>query len=146
MYAGLEVIEVPGVTGWLDTDYAAKANHALRELQNRDIVYVHVEAPDEASHSGDLQAKVEAIERFDSLLLGTLLEGLEAIPEYRILIMPDHATPLALKTHNSEPVPFLYFDPARTGARDQSFDEDSAAASGLTFDRGWELMEWFLKG
>ena len=75
-YAGLKIVDVPGATGWLDTDYAAKARYALTELKNRDFVYVHVEAPDEASHSGDLAAKVEAIERFDSQLLGPLLEGL----------------------------------------------------------------------
>ena len=142
--AGLKVVEVPGATGWLDTDYEAKARYALTELETRDFVYVHVEAPDEASHSGDSAAKVEAIERFDSLLLGTLLEGLETYPEFRILIMPDHATPLATKTHNSEPVPFLIYDPARQGDNDQGFDEVSAAASNLRFEKGWELMEWFL--
>lgn len=144
-YAGLEIVEVPGATGWLDTDYEAKARYALAELQTRDFVYVHVEAPDEASHSGDSTAKVEAIERFDSLLLGPLLEGLAKYPEFRILIMPDHATPLATRTHNSEPVPFLVYDPAREADRDQAFDETSAAASKLRFENGWELMEWFLK-
>lgn len=144
--AGLKVVEVPGATGWLDTDYEAKARYTLTELETRDFVYVHVEAPDEASHSGDSAAKVEAIERFDSLLLGTLLKGLDKYPEFRILIMPDHATPLATKTHNSEPVPFLVFDPARQGDNDQGFDEASAAASDLRFENGWELMEWFLSG
>jgi len=143
-YAGLEIVEVPGATGWLDTDYEAKARYALAELQTKDFVYVHVEAPDEASHSGDSTAKVEAIERFDTLLLGTLMEGLAKYPEFRILIMPDHATPLATKTHNSEPVPFLVYDPVRKGDRDQAFDEASAAASELRFENGWELMEWFL--
>lgn len=144
-YAGLEIIEVPGATGWLDTDYAAKAKYALGELTHKDFVYVHVEAPDEASHAGDSVAKVEAIERFDSLLLGTLLDGLADLPEHRILIMPDHATPLAIKTHNANPVPFVCYDPANIGKREQSFDEISAASSELRFERGWELMEWFLK-
>lgn len=143
-YAGLEVIEVPGATGWLDTDYAAKARYALKQLESKDFVYVHVEAPDEASHSGDSAAKVEAIERFDSLLLGTLLEGLKDFPEHRVLILPDHATPLATKTHNAEPVPFLLHDSSSRGEKDQSFDEVSASKSNLKFDRGWELMEWFL--
>lgn len=144
-YAGLKIVEVPGATGWLDTDYEAKAHYALAELQTRDLVYVHVEAPDEASHSGDSAAKVEAIERFDSLLLETLLEGLAEHPEYRILAMPDHATPLATRTHNSEPVPFLVYDPARQRNSDQAFDEASAAASGIRFENGWELMDWFLR-
>lgn len=143
-YAGLEVIEVPGATGWLDTDYAAKARFALKQLESKDFVYVHVEAPDEASHSGDSAAKVEAIERFDSLLLGTLLKGLKAFPEHRVLILPDHATPLATKTHNAEPVPFLLYDSSGKGEKDQSFDEVSASKSNLKFERGWELMEWFL--
>lgn len=143
--AGLKIVDVPGATGWLDTDYEAKARYALTELETTDFVYVHVEAPDEASHSGDSAAKVEAIERFDSRLLGTLLEGLAKYPEFRILIMPDHATPLAIKTHNSEPVPFLVYDPAHERNSDQAFDEASAAASNLRFENGWELMEWFLK-
>ena len=143
-YAGLEVIEVPGATGWLDTDYAAKARYALKELENKDFVYVHVESPDEASHSGDSSAKVEAIERFDTLLLGNLLEGLAQSTDYRILILPDHATPLGIKTHTAEPVPFVCYDPAAVSDRDQSFDEDSAASAKLRFERGWDLMGWFL--
>lgn len=154
-YAGLEIIKVPGATGWLDTDYTAKARYALKELKSKDFVYVHVEAPDEASHAGDSAAKIEAIERFDSQLLGTLLEGLAKVPNHRILIMPDHATPLAIKTHNSAPVPFLFHDSARTGEREQAineevgaaneaFSEEAGAANDLRFDRGWELMAWFL--
>ncbi|MCL5882540.1 MAG: cofactor-independent phosphoglycerate mutase [Actinobacteria bacterium] len=143
-YAGLEVIEVPGATGWLDTDYAAKARYALKELKNKDFVYVHVESPDEASHSGDSSAKVEAIERFDALLLGNLLEGLATSTHYRILILPDHATPLGIRTHTAEPVPFVCYDPAAASDRDQSFDEDSASSAALKFERGWDLMGWFL--
>lgn len=144
-YAGLEVVEVPGATGWLDTDYAAKARYALKQLGKKDFVYVHVEAPDEASHSGDSLAKVEAIERFDTLLLGNLLEGLAASNDYRILIVPDHATPLGIRTHTSEPVPFVSYDPADVSTKEQSFDEDSAAAAELEFERGWDLMGWFLR-
>lgn len=144
-YAGLEVVEVPGATGWLDTDYAAKARYTLEQLESNDFVYVHVEAPDEASHSGDSAAKVEAIERFDSLLLGTLLEGLKAYPEHRILILPDHATPLATKTHNADAVPFILYDSSSRDEKDQSFDEVSASKSNLKFEKGWELMEWFLE-
>jgi len=145
-YAGLEIIEVPGATGWLDTDYVAKAKYTLEVLKTKDFVYVHVEAPDEASHAGDLNAKIEAIERFDSLLLGTLLAGLEGFGEYRILIMPDHATPISIKTHNADPVPFISYDSTRRENSGQAFDEENARSSALRFDRGWELMEWFLKG
>jgi len=145
-YAGLDIIEVPGATGWLDTDYEAKARYALEQLRTRDFVYVHVEAPDEASHAGDLRAKVEAIERFDSLLLETLLAGLDDIGDYRVLVMPDHATPISIKTHNADPVPFLCYDSTREENSGQAFDEENARSSSIKFERGWELMEWFLKG
>lgn len=144
-YAGLDVVDVPGATGWLDTDYAAKGSYALKELQSKDFVYVHVEAPDEASHAGDSAAKVEAIERFDRDLLGTLLDGLSDFPEHRILMLPDHATPLAIRTHNSDPVPFLFYDPS-VPAQGQGlkFDEESAGKSEMHFTEGWSLMEWFI--
>lgn len=144
-FAGLRTMRVPGATGWLDTDYAAKGRQALKELEDRDFVYVHVEAPDEASHAGDLEAKVEAIERFDSQVVGTLLDGLASWPEHRILILPDHATPLAIKTHSSDPVPFLFYDSRRAKPSDLTFDEPSAASSNLKFENGWELMDWFIK-
>lgn len=146
-YAGLKVVNVPGATGWLDTDYAAKGRAALAQLDERDFVYVHVEAPDEASHAGDTDAKVEAITRIDSDVLGTIMAGLKARRDYRILILPDHATPLAEMTHTRDPVPFLFYEP-NIGSSDSGlkFDEASAASSGLVFEDGWKLMDWFIKG
>lgn len=145
-YAGLQVVEVPGATGWLDTDYAAKGHAALEQLEKRDFVYVHVEAPDEASHAGDTQAKLNAISRIDSDTLGTILAGLEGRQDYRILVLPDHATPLEIKTHSSDPVPFLFYDAAAPAATPAgTFDEASAAASGLEFADGWTLMDWFIR-
>lgn len=144
-YAGLKIVDVPGATGWLDTDYAAKGRYALMELRERDFIYVHVEAPDEASHAGDTRAKVTAIEKFDSELLGTILAGLDAYPAHRILILPDHATPVAIKTHSDEPVPFLLYDAAAPAQeRGLTFDEESAAASDIEFIEGWKLMDWFI--
>lgn len=149
-YAGLEIIDVPGATGFLDTDYGAKARYSLMELQKKDFVYVHVEAPDEASHMGDVEAKLTAIERFDAQLVGLLLDGLKAAGPHRILVMPDHATPLEIRTHTDEPVPYLIFDSTATaavpgrGLHGTVFDEMSAAASGRSFDQGWMLMEYFL--
>ncbi|MHB1390229.1 MAG: cofactor-independent phosphoglycerate mutase [Thermoleophilia bacterium] len=144
-YASLKIVDVPGATGWLDTDYAAKGRHALMELKDKDFVYVHVEAPDEASHSGDTQAKVTAIERFDSEMLGTILAGLDAFPSHRILMLPDHATPVAIKTHTDEPVPFLFYDPAVPGqGQGLKFDEESARASDIEFNEGWKLMDWLI--
>lgn len=144
-YAGLKVVEVPGATGWLDTDYAAKGRYALKELESVDFIYVHVEAPDEASHSGDTAAKVNAIERFDAELVGTILEGISEWPEHKLLIVPDHATPISIKTHNDEPVPFLVYKPGQAGESGYSFDEKSAAGGEFEFEQGWKLMEWFLE-
>jgi 2,3-bisphosphoglycerate-independent phosphoglycerate mutase len=148
-YAGLEIINVPGATGYLDTNYTGKAEYALREISKKDLVYVHLEAPDEASHSGNLKEKIRAIEDFDQKIVGPILEGLEAYPDFRLLVLPDHPTPIRLKTHSSEPVPFLIFsstdrrNPLKEG---QSFDEISGSKSGLFIEKGHELMEKFISG
>lgn len=149
VYAGLEVIIVPGVTGYLDTNYAGKAEYALAEIERKDLVYVHLEAPDEASHNGNLKDKILAIEDFDGRIVEPISRGLEKYPSFRLLILPDHPTPIALKTHSSEPVPFLIFSSADTAKRarsGQSFDEASASRSGLFLEKGHELMEKFIRG
>lgn len=146
LYAGLEIIEVPGATGYLDTDYTAKARYGLDALERKDFVYIHVEAPDEASHMGNTEEKVIAIERFDRDLLGTLLEGLNLWPHHKILILPDHATPIDKKTHTSEHVPFLIYDSTKKSNLKQAFNEKAAKHSGFSIDQGWELMELFLQG
>ncbi len=142
--AGLEVIKVPGATGFLDTDYAAKGRYGLEALRSRDFLLVHIEAPDEAAHMGRADLKVEAIERVDELVLGTLLEGLPKIGPFRMLLMPDHATPCKLKTHSNEPVPFAIVS---ADALDQPpsvprrYTEEDAAASGLVVGEGYSLIE-----
>lgn len=111
--AGLDVIDVPGATGYIDTNYAGKAEYALRSLEDMDFVFVHVEAPDEASHVGDIDMKVKAIEDFDELVVGNVLKGLEekfANDGYKILVLPDHYTPVELGTHTKEAVPFAIYD------------------------------------
>ncbi len=148
-YAGLEIIQVPGATGYLDTNYGGKAEYALREISRKDLVYVHVEAPDEASHNGNLKDKLRAIEDFDHKIVSPILRGLEDYPDFRILVLPDHPTPLALKTHSSEPVPFLAFSTAdrqKVSRQGRTFDEASASQTGLCLARGHELMEKFLEG
>src|SRR2546422_167960 len=108
--AGLEKIAVPGATGFLDTNFRGKAEYGLRALAERDFLFLHVEAPDEGGHMGDAQKKVEAIENVDEKVVGPLLEGLRASgSEWRMLVMPDHPTPCALKTHTDEPVPFVVY-------------------------------------
>ena len=111
--AGLKVMDVPGATGWLDTNYAGKAQYAMKALEGgADLVYVHVEAPDEASHEGSLEHKIKAIEDFDAFIAGAIMKEMESkkFGRFRVLLMPDHATPLSLRTHSREPVPFVIYD------------------------------------
>ncbi len=108
--AGLDIIEVPGATGYLDTNYRGKGEYAVKALQKSDFVYVHVEAPDEAGHGGLLKEKIEAIESFDRDVVGTIIENLSVIGDCRILITPDHPTPVEKRTHTSDPVPYILYD------------------------------------
>ncbi|MBF0344822.1 MAG: cofactor-independent phosphoglycerate mutase [Nitrospirae bacterium] len=147
VYAGFKIIKVPGVTGYLDTNYTGKAAYGIEALKDVDFIYIHVEAPDEAGHSGKLDDKLKAIEDFDSLVVGNVVEGLKGLKDdYRILLMPDHATPLSLKTHTDEPVPFVIYDsrhPVDNGKI--SYDEDIANMKDVkVFDEGYKLMDYFI--
>lgn len=131
VYAGLEVINVPGATGTLDTNYEGKVQAALEALLRLDFVYLHIEAPDEAGHEGDLEQKVRAIELFDRLAVGPLIEGLKSGGEdWRVLLMPDHATPISIKTHSSDPVPFAIMGNGIEPDSVERFDEQSAKLGG----------------
>ncbi len=147
IHAGLRVLDVPGVTGYLDTNYVGKAECSLKALEEVDFAYIHVEAPDEAGHSGNYRDKLRAVEDFDALVVGTVLRGMRAFDEYRILLMPDHATPIELRTHSAEPVPFVIYDSAeRRHEEGASFSEDIAREEGvLRIERGHELMGYFIK-
>src|SRR5438093_7269029 len=137
-------IDVPGATGYLDTDYAAKGRYGVEALKTHDLVCVHVEAPDEASHEGKADAKVKALEEIDRHIVGPLLEALPKYGEWRILVSPDHRTPLRTRAHSHGAVPFAV---AGTGvmARGQlSYDEMVAENADLAFDKGHQLMPWFL--
>jgi 2,3-bisphosphoglycerate-independent phosphoglycerate mutase len=145
---GLSPIEVPGATGYLDTNYLGKAEHALEGLKDKDFVFVHVEAPDEASHSGDVHSKIKAIEDFDTMVVQTVLEGIGQFGEYKIMVLPDHRTPIVKKTHTSEPVPFTICSSESLPGNDQKhtgFSEESAEKSGLFVENGFELMDFFIK-
>ncbi len=147
IYAGFEVINVPGATGWIDTNYIGKAEHALWALKTKDIAYVHVEAPDEAGHAGDLKNKIKAIEDFDELLVGNIMHGMKQFDEYRILVLPDHPTPIEIRTHSNEAVPFVLYD-NRSERTDGPvlYDEHIADRSDiLVFKEGHTLMDHFLK-
>jgi 2,3-bisphosphoglycerate-independent phosphoglycerate mutase len=140
--AGLKSIDVPGITGYYDTNYIGKAEYALETLKNDDFVFIHIEAPDEASHNGDLVAKIEAIENIDAKILSTILQH---IPDNtRILLLPDHETPLSTKTHASGLVPFVIWGTGITPDATLSYDENSARKSQLRFENGWEILEYFI--
>jgi 2,3-bisphosphoglycerate-independent phosphoglycerate mutase len=135
--ARMEIINVPGATGYLDTNYQAKAHYALDALQRLDFVYVHVEAPDEAGHLGSLEEKVRAIERVDTMV-GTILDGCKAC----IAVLPDHPTPLRIRTHSSDPVPFAILGARKDGCR--FFCEREAAEGSLGILEGTQFMPLFL--
>jgi len=126
-YAGLEVIDVPGATGNIDTNYEGKVQAALEALKHLDFVYLHVEAPDEMGHEGNTKLKVKAIELFDELVVGPVVEGLQKSGEdWRVLLLPDHATPISIKTHSRDPVPFTITGTGIEADGVECFDEDAA--------------------
>jgi 2,3-bisphosphoglycerate-independent phosphoglycerate mutase len=124
IYTGMKVIDVPGATGRDDTNYEGKADYALKALEDNDLVFVHVEAPDEAGHAKDYRLKVKAIEDFDKRLLGRILKGLKE--PYAIAVLPDHPTPIRIGTHTKDPVPFAIQSPLVEADGVQKFDEVSA--------------------
>jgi 2,3-bisphosphoglycerate-independent phosphoglycerate mutase len=142
---GWDRIEVPGATGYTDTDYAAKGKHAIEALTDTDIICVHVEATDEASHEGDIQAKIQSLEQIDRHIVAPLHAALKAQGEYRVLVTPDHPTPIRTKTHNHGPVPFALAGTQVKQDGQETYDEISAAQSGLCFPEGWQLMGHFLQ-
>jgi 2,3-bisphosphoglycerate-independent phosphoglycerate mutase len=137
-------IEVPGATGYTDTDYAAKGRCAAAALAETDLVCVHVEATDEASHEGDVAGKVRALEQIDQHIVGPLHAALRQHGDYRLLVSPDHPTPLRTKTHSHGSVPFALCGTGIQRGQAASYDEPSAAASALVFEAGWKLMAYFL--
>lgn len=145
--AGLDSIDVEGATGNIDTNFIGKANAAIQALENgKDFVYVHVEAPDECGHRHEIENKVKAIELLDSQVVKPILEGISKF-DYRVLVLPDHPTPLRLRTHTSEPVPFIIYDSTdEIQSSAKSYDEFEAKKSGVYVDDGYKLMDLFIKG
>jgi 2,3-bisphosphoglycerate-independent phosphoglycerate mutase len=146
LYLGLDVLEVPGITGFVDTDYAAKGRYALQALDRHGLVFIHVEAPDECGHIDDPRRKTEALERIDAEIVGPIVSSPPArAGQLRILVCPDHATPCALKTHATEPVPFLAWGPGFP-AGGQGFTEADARRSAVEVMPGHALLGRFLAG
>lgn len=145
--AGLDPVKVEGATGGIKTNFAGKARAALDALKNgQDFVYLHIESPDEAGHQGDLEAKIWGIEQIDAQVLGLICEEMAEFDELRLLLMPDHPTPLAIKTHSADPVPFLLFDKNHPVVSEiKRYDEDSAR-QGIHIEDGYQLMDFFIKG
>lgn len=143
---GWDRIEVPGATGYTDTDYAAKGRYAIEALAQYDLVCVHVEAPDESSHEGDLTKKVQSLEEIDRHIVGPILKHLESSGQpFRILVSPDHPTFLSTKTHTHGDVPFVICGHEVSADRFDRYHEANAAESSLAFPQGWDLLPQFLK-
>lgn len=142
--AGLKLIEVPGATGYIDTDYAGKGSAAVKALEDFDLVVVHIEAADEAGHLGNADEKVLALERIDEMVVGPLLEAVCRHQEWRILIAPDHPTPIVTKAHSPVPPPFCYAGHDIQQQSGKNFSELSAKECGLFIEQGHELIRDFL--
>lgn len=142
--AGMEVAEVPGTTGYIDTDFEGKAKAALDLLTRNDLVYVHFEAPDECGHRNEPENKVKAIEMIDSRVLPILEEGLEQYEDYKILLLPDHPTPIVTRTHASDPVPYLLYQKSAPKTGVDTINEETAKATGIYMENGPAMMPHFL--
>ena len=139
----LKEMKVPGITGYFDTDYKAKGEYALKALKDHDLIIVHVEAPDEAGHVGNLAEKIKAIEMIDRHILGPVLEYLESMGDYRIWVTPDHYTPVEKRIHVNHPVPFALSGKG-VAPSGFNFSEKNAEAAAFSFGKGYELMPYFL--
>ena len=146
-YAGLEIIHVNGATGYIDTNYLGKAQKALKAAREMDFIFLHVEAPDEMGHEGNIEGKIKAIEDFDEKVVGTILNGLPALGDFRIIVLSDHPTPVSLMTHTSDPSPFAVLSSIGDENLEncKSFGETSAKNSGILVSPGHLLMECFIK-
>lgn len=145
--AGLRSVNVEGATGNIHTNFAGKAEAALRELASgQDFVYVHIEAPDECGHRYEIENKVRSIELIDEQVVGPILKGLKKYDDYSVLILPDHPTPLSLRTHTRDPVPFvLYRKSSEKVSGVEGYDELQAKDGGLFIEEGYTLMDYFIK-
>ena len=144
-YAGLDIIDVPGATGYLDTNFSGKAQYALDSLKKRDFVLVHVEAPDEAGHMGNIEAKIKAISDFDKKVVGGMLNELGAFGDYKIMVLPDHPTPISIKTHTSEPVPFAIYSTSESADHVDRFDEFAVKEGIFGLIDGYRLMDLLVR-
>ena len=137
---GWDIIEVPGITGYIDTDFAAKGCYAAEALKKYDLVCVHIEAPDESGHEGSVEKKIWSMEQIDAKTIPPIVEALRSYGEWRLFLSPDHPTPCAIKTHTSESVPWLLTG-SGIPAMQQDYNEETAKDSAYRYEKGWEMIE-----
>ena len=150
--AGLTPLHVDGVTGCIDTNYKGKADTLLRHIGSANYIFLHVESPDESGHKGNIEHKIKSIEDFDSLIVGPVIEGIKNQGEYSILVMPDHPTPIKIRTHTSDPVPFCIYSSENRFNKEKdiykaaAFNERDAAATGLFIDKAHDIINMMING
>ncbi len=146
IYAGLNPVKVKGATGNINTNFTGKAKAAIKELENVDFVYLHVEAPDECSHQGDAHCKVKSIEIIDKEIIKAVFDYLKKSGnDFKIMVLPDHPTPISIRTHTSDPVPFLIYDSQKENSTSNVFDEFYPKKNEIIFEKGYKLLDYFLK-
>lgn len=144
-FSGMNVVDVEGATGYIDTDFEGKANAAIKEFKNgQDFVYIHVEAPDECGHRHEIENKKKSLELIDEKILGPVLNALEEYDDYKVLIMPDHATPLELRTHTNDPIPFLMYHKNGEVEGKNEFTEQTCKDTGVYIEDGHNILSKFL--
>lgn len=144
--AGFHIVNVPGATGWIDTNYEGKAQYALNALERVDFVYIHIEAPDEAGHQGELKLKIKSLEDIDKFVVGKILnEAPKRFKDYKILLLPDHPTPIKVKTHTPDPVPFVIYTSSLRNNKNRAFSEEILHSPDMVFEEGHKLMDFFIK-
>lgn len=143
-FSGMNIVEVEGATGYIDTNFEGKAQAAIKEFENgQDFVYIHVEAPDECGHRAEVQNKADAISIIDKVILGPVTEALRKMGDFKVMVTPDHATPLSLKTHTNDPIPFFIYDSTKPAEGALCFNEKTAKETGLYIDEGFRIMKDF---
>ncbi len=144
-FAGMNVVNVEGATGYIDTNFEGKAKAAIDELKSgQDFVYIHVEAPDECGHRFEIENKVRSLEIIDEKILKYLVSELEQFDDYKIMILPDHATPLILKTHTNDPVPFLIYQKSKEVTGSEEYTEATAQETGVYISDGHKILGFFI--
>ena len=145
-FSNMNVVSVEGATGYIDTNFEGKAEAAIKEFENgQDFVYIHVEAPDECGHRNEMENKVKAISLIDHLILSPVVDALEKMGDFKVLVTPDHPTPLSLRTHTNDPVPYMIYDSRVKKNGPASYNEKTAKETGIYVSEGYSLMKNFLK-